>query len=241
MLMTLPVFDLIEATPRSRLVRLELRRQKFSYRAGQAVFLGMHGQELRRPYSIASAPEEAEQRGWLELLIQLGEGGAPAPHLQGLKRGALLDVAGPYGTFVLPDNPSERHFLFIAGGSGIAPLRAMLWHLLLAPPASSSDGNRLHIGVLYSARTPDEFAYADELERLVAERRIRLRRTVTRGSRVGWSGHLGRIGADHLSALLIDPETLCFICGPRSLVEEMPALLHNLGIAPDRIKLEERR
>ena len=239
MLLTLSVCDLIEATPRSRIVRLDLGRQKFSYRAGQALFVGTHSQAARRPYSIASAPEEAEQHGWLELLVQLGDDRVSPPHLEGLAIGALVDIDGPHGTFGFPDGRAERHFLFIAGGSGIAPLRAMLWHLLLSPAAVSGSGKNVQMSLLYSARTPDEFAYTDELDRLAAEERLQLRRTVTRGSSADWSGHLGRISAEHLSALLVDEATLCFICGPRSLVNEMPALLRGLGISEERIMIEE--
>jgi len=42
-----------------------------------------------------------------------------------------------------------------------------------------------------------------------------------------------------LAALVHDPETLCFVCGPASMVDEMPRLLGELGVDRERIKVEE--
>ena len=92
--------------------------------------------------------------GSLELLVGRRRDGEPGRTCT-LDRGALVDVEGPLGRFTFPRRPDERRFLFIAGGTGIAPLRAMLRHALSVP----HDG----IGLLYSARTAGEFAYEDEL------------------------------------------------------------------------------
>ena len=45
----------------------------------------------------------------------------------------MVDVEGPLGSFTFPADPEERRFVFIAGGTGIAPLRAMLRHALDIP------------------------------------------------------------------------------------------------------------
>jgi ferredoxin-NADP reductase len=92
---------------------------------------------------------------------------------------------------------------------------------------------------VYSARTPDEFAYEDEFKALAASGRIELRQTVTRPEGTGWSGARGRIDRDALSTLVHDVETLCFVCGPASMVDEIPRLLGEIGIARDKIKIEE--
>jgi ferredoxin-NADP reductase len=94
------------------------------------------------------------------------------------------------------------------------------------------------VGVFYSARTPDEFAYQDELRALADAGRIELQQTVTRTVGEDWRGARGRIDRAELRRLIHDPGTLCFICGPPSLVEEMPKLLSELGVARPRIKIE---
>lgn len=228
---TLRVLDVAPATPRSRIVELEFAGDPLWYRAGQAVLVGLTGQSVRRPYSLALAPYEARERGRLELLVGLDADGSPGPHLDGLAQGASLDVDGPVGSFVFPEHPRERHFLFVAGGTGIAPLRAMLHEAL-------ARGGPTTMSVVYSARTADEFAYGDELRGLARSRRIQLWQTVTREPADAWTGKRGRIALHHLEEMVPDPETLCFVCGPNALVEDVPRLLRQVGIARDRIRTE---
>jgi NAD(P)H-flavin reductase len=228
--LTLPIREVIAATPRARLARLDLEDHAFEYLPGQAVTIGTHGGDRRRPYSIASAPEDALRDRVLELLIGVDADGSPGPHLR-LEPGQLIDVAGPLGTFTFPPEPQERRFVFIAGGTGIAPLRAMMRHALRLP--------HRNIGLFYSARTPDEFAFEEEFRRLAAEGELELRQTVTRATDRDWTGPRGRLKRDALEELVHDPATLCFVCGPPTLVDEMPKLLAELGIPRERIRIEE--
>jgi ferredoxin-NADP reductase len=230
-LLTLPIREVLPATPRARIVRIDLDGREFPYAAGQAVWVGTHGRAMRKPYSIAAAPEDVRRDGWLELLVGLDEQGIPGPHLS-LDPGALVDVDGPAGIFTFPADPAERRFVFIAGGTGIAPLRAMLRHALSIP--------HREVGLFYSARTPDEFAYEAELHSLARAGRIELRQTITRtGGDASWTGGRGRISRADLEAVVHDPATLCFVCGPPALVDELPKWLEELGIPRARIRIEE--
>ena len=228
--LTLPIRDVLPATPRARLARLDLDGHAFEYLAGQAVSIATHGYEKRRPYSIAAAPEDARRDRVLELLIGVDADGRAGAHLT-LEPDQLLDVDGPLGTFTFPPAPDEQRFVFIAGGTGIAPLRAMMRHALALP--------HRNIGLFYSARTPGEFAVEEELRRLAASGEIELRQTVTRATDADWTGPRGRLKRDALEELVHDPATLCFVCGPPTLVDEMPKLLSELGIPRERIRIEE--
>ncbi len=230
MMLTLTVREVLPATPRSRLVRLDLGGQLFSYVAGQAVKAGAHGGPIRKPYSLASAPEDAVEHQCIELLIGLDDTGSAGAHLS-LEPGAPIDIEGPLGTFTFPSEPPERRFIFIAGGTGIAPLRAMMRHALTIP--------HREIGLVYSARTPDDFAFQDELGALANAGRIELLQTVTREAGGAWSGLRGRLGRAELAPLVHGRETLCFVCGPRSLVDGTKALLEELGVPGRRIRVEE--
>ena len=232
MLLTLHIREVLSATPRARVIRIDLDGHEFSYLPGQALLVANHEYERRRPYSIASAPEDARRDGWLELLVGVDAEGSPGPHLT-LEPGAAVDVEGPIGRFTFPETPTEERFVFIAGGTGIAPLRAMLRHALNEP--------HRQIGLYYSARTPSEFAYEPELQSLAHDGRIELRQTVTRDVGPGnWNGRRGRIGREELAPLIHDAAaTMCFICGPPALVDEMPRLLDELGIPRHRIRIEE--
>src|SRR5467141_2122053 len=170
------------------MARLDLNGHAFEYVAGQAVLVSTPGHEKRRPYSIAAAPEDARRDGFMELLVGVDEQGLPGPHLT-LEAGHLVDVEGPLGAFTFPAAPDEQRFVFIAGGTGIAPLRAML------------------------------------------------RQTLTRANDANWTGPRGRLKRDALEELVHHPATLCFVCGPPSLVDEMPKLLEELGISRERIKI----
>ncbi|MGH9144699.1 MAG: FAD-binding oxidoreductase [Vicinamibacterales bacterium] len=229
-MLTLSIREVLRATPRARIARLDLSDHRLDYAPGQAVAIASHGQDKRRPYSIAAAPEDAKRDGWLELLIGVHPDGTPGTHLT-LLPGELVDLEGPLGSFIFPPAPEERRFVFIAGGTGIAPLRAMMQRALHLP--------HRNIGLFYSVRTPDEFAYEPELRELALAGEIELRQTVTRGADTDWAGPRGRLNREALEELIHDPATLCFVCGPPSLVDEMPKILAELGIPRQRIKIEE--
>lgn len=231
MLLTRPVLDISVATPRARVVHIDLQGTPFPFRPGQAVWLGAHGQAVRKPYSIASSPEDVAREGRLELLVGVDAHGDPGTHLP-MTAGSLVDIEGPAGRFTFPDAPAEARFLFIAGGTGISPLRSMLRHALAVPHEA--------IGLMYSARLPEEFAYAQEFQALADTGRLELRMTVTRDAAPGkWTGTRGRITREDLRPLVHDGRTLCFVCGPPSLVHEMPTVLQSLGVPRDCVRVEE--
>jgi ferredoxin-NADP reductase len=229
--LTRPLREIRVATPRARIVHIDLQDTSFPFAPGQAIWVGAHGQEARKPYSVASSPEDVQRDGYLELLVGVDAEGAAGPHLP-LVPGVRVDIEGPIGRFTFPAGTGERRFLFIAGGTGIAPLRSMLRHSLAVPHEA--------IGLMYSARLPEEFAYADEFRMMANAGIIELRMTVTRDAGPGnWMGTRGRITRSDLGPLVHDGRTLCFVCGPPALVDEMPRLLQDLGVPPERVRVEE--
>ena len=232
-LVTVLIAEIAAATPRSSLLTLDLRSNVLDFVSGQAVMVGAHGQGERRPYSIACSPERAAETGRLELLIALEPGGDLGANLAAAAPGTLVDLEGPVGVFTLPATMDHGWLLFVAGGAGIAPLRAMLDHAMrLQPPP--------RISLLYSARRADEFAFIDELRRHAAEHRIELHQTVTRDHSSTWAGRRGRIGRAHFGAVLHEPAgTLCFVCGPTPLVNESMTTLKALGVPEGQIRTEQ--
>lgn len=231
-LVTVPLLDVATATPRSRLVAVDLRAHTFTFLSGQAIVIGTHGQNERRPYSIACSPERAADTGRLELLIALEDNGGMGPHLASSTPGTLVDIVGPLGTFTFPQQPPQRRLLFVAGGTGIAPLRSMIDHALRTNPDHQ-------MSVLYSARRVDEFAFIDELREHEEDGHIELHQTVTRDETAAWAGGRGRIGRSHFEAVLHEPAaTLCFVCGPRAMVGEAVVTLESLGVPTELIRTE---
>jgi ferredoxin-NADP reductase len=229
--LVIPARQVVRATPRTRLLTLDLGDQPFPFTAGQAVFAGLAQGTVRRPYSIACSPAWSRAAQALELLVQIDDHSAPDPHLEHATVDTPLRIEGPFGSFSLPHPLPERHVLFIAGGTGIAPLRSMLGELLAARPEVAP-------ALIYSARTPDEFAFRDEFERLVAAGILEMRLTVTRDQGARWAGGRGRITTALVRDLIKSPVTRCLVCGPPALVTDAIALLKEAGVDEDRIGWE---
>lgn len=232
MALTAPLRGVVPITPRSRLLLVDLTAQRFDFQAGQAVMLGRHGLGEQRPYSIACSPERAREGAALELLVALEPDGALGTHLPDTQAGTLVDVNGPLGSFTFPEPPGAPRLLFVAGGTGIAPLRAMIDHAIRRHPSTL-------VSVLYSARRSDEFAFIEELRAHADAGLIELHQTVTRDDGTSWLGRRGRIGQSHFESVLHEPaETLCFVCGPPALVDESRTTLKALGVAEGMIRSE---
>lgn len=164
----------------------------------------------------------------LEFLVRDEGSGAG---VAGLPRGTAVRLDGPHGRFQLPEPFAEGDALFIAGGTGIAPLRSMLLHALSQP-------QHPRCSVLYSARAADEFAYGTELRQLAAAGRISLALTITGLVRGRWKGPRGRITHAQLAAMRPTPDTMCFVCGPPGFVNDVRLALAELGVA--RVRSEEQ-
>jgi len=230
--LTLRVSSVRKATPSSVIVSVGLDGAPFSYRAGQVASLAPSEVTTRVPYSIASAPEETSADSTIQFLIKLDSHGRWGDRFEPLRKGCPLSVRGPSGSFVFPDDPLEQRFLFIAGGTGIAPLRSMIRHAVVTGRSGS-------IALLYSARTPADFAYLTELRRMERQGQLHLSTTATREIPNRWRGARGRIVAAQLAPLVEDPATLCFVCGPAAMVSDVPPMLQQLGIDCTRIRLED--
>jgi ferredoxin-NADP reductase len=229
MLLTLPIREVLPATPRARIVRLDLGGRRFPYEPGQAVKVAFPG-NLRRTFSIAGAPDDARRDDCLELLV--GVDGHSRELQHALRPGSRLDVEGPIGDFIFDADQRERRFAFIAAGTGIAPLRSMLRHALL--------DSRRKIVVVYSARTPAEFAYHNELRSLARHGRIELRQSITRHHPADeWTEGRGRIGREHVQQIVRNCAPVCFICGPSMFVNQTKRLLLEAGLPQDRVRIED--
>ena len=229
-MITVPVRQITQSTPRTRILNLDVRAAEFSFAAGQAVMLGLSGSPLRKPYSIASAPWEVQKSGIMQLLVQIDSGGLD-PHLELAAPGTPLDLEGPFGSFGLPARV-DRPMLFMAGGTGIAPLRSMLIEHLSRPTTHP-------VALIYSARSIDEFAFRAELTALEAAKRMTTCFTITREERPDWAGRRGRISAELVKEALPAADSICLLCGPPQLVSDASRLLVKLGVREDSILTEK--
>ncbi len=217
------------ATPTSRIIRLDLDAAPLSYEAGQATWLAAVPDGQFTPYSFASWPEETARTRVIEFLVKADGSTRFGARVGSLRRGDRVVVRGPVGSFVLPPKPAQSGTLFIAGGTGIAPLRSMIHH------AVESGWTKLKL--LYSARSTREFAYLPEMRALNRQGRLDLALTLT-GDAPRWMHGRGRIDVELLRSFMEGPQMLAFICGPPTMLAEVSQALLGLGLAPDSIRTE---
>lgn len=223
-------------TPDTRHLVLESAdEQPFDFEPGQHVCLSttLDGQEVDRYYSIASAPSGS---GIFELCVKpVGDGSPFGDHLAHIEPGDMFECKGPGGSFRLA-NP-VRDAVFLASGTGITPIRAMLLHLL----AGEDDPNtRARFTLLYGARTPEGLYFRDEFEDLARRREnFRFWPTIS-GPEKQWSGLRGRV-QDHLQeALGNQRQGLDFyLCGPKAMVHDVRALLAASGFDEQAVHYEK--
>jgi ferredoxin-NADP reductase len=221
-------------TPRVKSLFLEVPGWE-GHKAGQHVDVRLtaeDGYQAQRSYSIASAPEDRR----LELVVERLEDGEVSPYLTDeLRVGDRLELRGPIGGWFTWEASDGGPLLLVAGGSGIAPLRAMIRHR----SAAHSDAA---VRLLYSSRSREETIYAEELESLAAggSGALEVFHTLTRSQPVGWMGYSRRIDREMLEEISPSPEQrpLVFVCGPTPLVETVATALVELGHDPARVKTE---
>lgn len=192
-----------------------------SFIPGQVAVLRV-GAEEPSYFAFASAPEDAE----LEILVKRAVGASLA--LFEMKEGdrvELLDVAG-HG-FDL-DEQLGKDLVFVAMGTGVAPLRSALRHVL----SRKQDFGQLI--VLYGARTPDDFCYRDETDSW-EEAGVELRQVISRPDGHDWSGPTGYVQSllDHVLPDLKAPVAL--VCGSREMIAQTRDRLQQMGFAKDAI------
>jgi ferredoxin-NADP reductase len=220
-------------TPRTKSLFLEIPGWD-GHRAGQHVDVRLtaeDGYQAQRSYSIASAPEN----GRVELLIERLDDGEVSPYLtEELRAGDGLELRGPIGGWFAWDAREGGPLLLVAGGSGIAPLMAIIRHRQAA-------GNEVPVRLLFSSRSYEEVIFREELESLAAgDETLEISHTLTRSAPPGWQGYDRRIDEEMLGevAFSSDERPLAFVCGPTPLVEAVATTLVGLGHEPARVKTE---
>jgi ferredoxin-NADP reductase len=203
------------------------------HRAGQHVDIRLtaeDGYQAQRSYSIASAPED----DLLALTVERLDDGEVSPYLTDvLEPGDELELRGPIGGYFVWEASLPGPLQLIAGGSGIAPLRAILRHWV-------AGGRPVAARLLYSARSLDDAIFREELLDLAAYDDVDVHIALTRAWPAGWSGHRGRIDRALVDVVAWPPNERprIYVCGPTAFVEAAADLLVESGHRPESIKTE---
>lgn len=211
-----------------------------AFRPGQYFALGLEvdGCLLQRPYSTASPADETDA---LEFLIRLVPNGELTPRLWPLQAGARLRLGRPKGLFTA-DPADRRRPVFVATGTGIAPLLSMI-ESRLRQPAGGHRGHRPL--VIHGVARAHDLAYRHRLESLARDGRIAYVPAVSRPAdpaNTGWSGATGRVDtllAGVLARHAPDPaDTVAFVCGNPGMTDAVTARLRAMGLPADAVRSE---
>jgi ferredoxin-NADP reductase len=189
------------------------------------------GYQAQRSYSIATPADGSRVTTTVERL----DDGEVSPYLTDvLVVGDRIELRGPIGGYFVWEPSRGGPLLLVAGGSGIAPLMAMLRSRV----AARSD---VPVRLLCSWRSADDVIYADELNAIAADADgVAITHTLTRSAPEGWTGRRGRFDRDALAMLAWPAELqpLTYICGPTGFVEAVASVLVELGHDPARVLTE---
>jgi ring-1,2-phenylacetyl-CoA epoxidase subunit PaaE len=227
--------------------------EKFSYKPGQYLTLkaNINGEEVRRAYSISTAPSEAT----IGVSIKKLTSGRMSNFAHNTwKEGDLIDVAAPDGNFIVEaDHDKKRSHFFVAAGSGITPIMSMIKTILEEEPMSICYllyGSRDEQSIIFKNELASlESKYADQLfimhtlSKPIVEKEGGLFGAFKKG-KTTWIGETGRISPAKIEVFFDKYSTLnkyeqqFYLCGPGEVIQSAQAELEKRGINKKQIHKE---
>ncbi|MDO8553404.1 MAG: FAD-dependent oxidoreductase [Candidatus Micrarchaeota archaeon] len=179
---------------------------------------------LFRQFSIASAPSNRI----LEFCIKILPDGKFTSKLDKMNIGDLLGVIGPFGHFNYDGNNGS---VFIAGGTGIAPMMSMLRYI----KENKITGD---FTIFYTNKKEDMILYYDELKEF-QNSGIKIVFTLTQENPESWKGETGRINNEMMERhVQIAEKKSWYCCGPLEFVKIIKEFALGKGVEPAKIKIE---
>ncbi|MEP6990910.1 MAG: ferredoxin reductase [bacterium] len=223
----------VHRTP--RVASIFLRAGIGTHEAGQHVDVRLtaaDGYQAQRSYSIASAPGEAS----LELAVERLDDGEVSPFFVDVAReGDTIDVRGPLGGHFIWRPADAGPVLLVGGGSGVAPLMAILRHRQRTAPQTPAL-------LAYSARRWDEIIFRDELlEAAAADSLFHLVLATTREARRRPADFTRRLDAEALREILAAwgrQPARAYVCGSTPFVESVANALVADGLSAAHVRTE---
>jgi ring-1,2-phenylacetyl-CoA epoxidase subunit PaaE len=212
-------------------------RESFLFVAGQYVNLRamVDGEELRRSYSICSAPRSGE----LRVAIKRVEGGQFSEFANTkLKVGDVIDVMPPDGKFCFePQRDAKRSVLAVAAGSGITPILSIVTTLLEEEPDS-------HVTLVYGNRRVRDIVFKEPIEDLRDRflTRFQLIHVLSQEPQESPISN-GRIDRKKIKSICSQFDInrsfhRAYVCGPDAMTEEVILALRDSGMDADSIHRE---
>ncbi len=200
-------------------------KRKIEFGAGQ--FFMIHYNNTKRAFSAASSPSNDA----LEFCIKILDEGELTSHLKNAKVGEAISMSGPFGRFTLSNDNLDK--VFIATGTGVGPLRAMI-HFLL------HSGSKAKINLLFGVRSEGDLIFKDEFANLsekypnfsfmycISQPKTAMKDSFLVKGRV--TEHLKRFANSRAEF---------YLCGKPEMVKEVSNNLREVGVSENQIKTEK--
>ncbi len=208
----------------------------YQFTAGQYlnIKLTLDGGEIRRAYSICSAPQSGE----LRIAIKSVKNGAFSAFANTqLKAGDTLEVGTPEGKFTIePDANRHKNYLAFAAGSGITPVMSILQSILIGEPKST-------FVLVYGNKTPEDTIFHKELHDLQLKYVGRLFVHCVFSQAKVEGALFGRIERSTVNFILNNKHKELefdkfFLCGPEEMINTVATVLKERNIKESAIKFE---
>ena len=227
------ITNIVELTDKDKLFQLRIidrhERQIFSFRPGQFLMLEVPGYG-QIPISISSSTSNNE---FIELCIR--KAGRVTGALFQAKAGALVAIRGPFGSSFPMDEMADSNIILVAGGLGIAPLRAPLFWI------NDHRDQYKKVHLLYGTKEPSQMLFTYQFDEWKKVNHIDLH-TIVENPSPEWQGKTGMI-TELLNDIAIEPaNTYAIVCGPPAMFKFVCNQLDREGIPMNRmfVSLERR-
>lgn len=234
----LKVKEVVKETPEAVTIYFEQPSGKqIEYKPGQFLTFQIHseGDKLRRAYSLCTSPYIDKDLG---VTVKRVPGGKISNYLnQAVKAGDTLEIMEPIGNFTTRfDKESQRHLVFMGGGSGITPLISLIKSALLLEPKTI-------VSLIYANKDVNSIIFKKELDKLKEQYKKNFNLIYSLDhSPFLWRGVSGLLNPakvkDILKKLPAHNKTEYFICGPEVLMNIYYDTLMSIGVSVDSIHKE---
>jgi ferredoxin-NADP reductase len=205
-------------SPAVRLLTFEVPdKARLEFLPGQSIRieLPVDGKNVTLAYSIASSPGP---RNRFELCVKAGRKGSPPERLFDLREGEQIRFYPPQGDFVLRQIKEDT--VFLAAGTGIAPIRSMIHSLM-------PENGQHSVQLLFGTRDAESLFFHSEFLALAHQhQRFQYLPVVSRPDE-SWKGARGHV--QHHLAGVLPPSGRAYLCGPPAMVRSASAALSQLG------------
>ncbi|MDF2157208.1 ferredoxin--NADP reductase [Algoriphagus sp. CAU 1675] len=235
----LKVREVVRETNDTVSIYFEQPEPYLEYKPGQFLTLVMEfdGKEQRRSYSLCTSPFVDPFPG---ISVKKVSNGLFSNFLnEKIFPGKTINVLKPLGNFTIDfHSKNKRHFVLVAGGSGITPIISILKSVLVNEPQSK-------ITLLYGSRNEEQIIFKKELDQLVEKNpdRLEVIHSLSKPSS-SWTGMKGRLSEKVVADLVQKAESESdftkeyFVCGPEGIMDVTVEALEKAKVSKGNIHKE---